>query len=550
MKVIFCLNLILIWSLPAFSMVPLEGIIYGGQSSRLVDQKFQGLLSYRYSDSDSDTAELVKLLNYRGMNRQGMSLAMFCEDLPDVNYISEWQAQSASRSIIGNLQFLGIDILSKAIAKFALKLEMNETDYKNLSENIVNNYCSPNFTVYSKKTIKDSLMSNFQQKTKFKLPSISESKYFPEAAKVRLGTLDSVKKQFHYSILNFRALCSWNGDESDYRLLVPYLQDPVIMSYVFNSIMGQKLSIDPVEREVLMVEDESAPKIACEDLICRPRKKEIFKRLFPRMVGSTRLQDDLNGLYCNRYAKARYRLDSVNAQVKKWIEEMTPYQRQLEVISLKSLITGIPDPLFALDKFSEIQEVAKAGVLERWNKWSNRQVDKVQISQLYEEPLEIELVSMIDTPEIRRGEFNVKFNIGLSEIDKVLTDVDKIDAYFNLTFENKYLASVRERLTFYYNRGDFINANQVTRSFERKIVEAIKDKEKYFNIKLSRADFAKILADELLGQLNSYRGRQLKKLSEKDVVIPVKFHYGLFALQYIHQKFIYEQKSQQVLTFK
>ncbi|MAZ49687.1 MAG: hypothetical protein CME65_14090 [Halobacteriovoraceae bacterium] len=544
--VIFCLAGVL----DIQAMTPLEGIIYGDVSGNTEDSKFQGLLSYRYEETDQGGKELAKLLTYRAINQQGLNLGQFCEDFPQITYTNEWQKQSASRSTIGTLQFLGIDILSKAIAKFARKLEMPQNEFETLSKNIVQNYCSPNFTVYSHKTIEDNLINNFKTDAKFDLPSFSESKYFPESIKRRLGTLDATKKQFHYSILNFRALCSWNGDESDYRLLVPYLKDPMIMSYVFNNLIGQKLSVNLEEKRVDIAVDPEASKIACEDLICRKRTNEVFKRIFPRMIGSTRLQDDLYGLYCERYSRLRINTNNAHPKIKKWASEMTPYQRQLEVINFKSLMSGIPDPIMGLEEFQDIAVVMKNGVLERWNKWSNRQVKRVQASQLYEEPLEIELVSAIDSPETRRGDFAIKFNIGLSEIDEVLEDVDKIDAYFSLEFESRYLASTRERLTFFYNRGDFINSSQVKESFEKRIFEMIKDKEKYFNIKLSREDFSKLLAEELLGQLNNYRGRELKKLSREKITIPVRFSYGLFALQYIHQKFIYEQKSQEVLTFK
>lgn len=544
--VIFCL----VTALGSSAMTPLKGVIYGDVSSKVDTPKFQGLLSYRYQESNPNDLELAKLLTYKAINQQGNNLKQFCEGFPKISYTSEWQAQSASRSIIGTLQYLGLDILTQAIAKFAKKLEMPEKEFEVLSKNLVVNNCSPNLTVYSHKTIQDNLLNYYKTDTKFILPSLNGSKFFPQSVKRRLGTLEAAKNQFHYSILNFRALCSWNGDESDYRLLVPYIQDPVIMSYVFNNILGQRIKINFDKKRIEIARDTEATKVACEDLICRKRNEAIFKRLFPRMVGSTRLQDDLYGLYCERYGRQRITSSSTNPKIVKWISEMEPFQRHLEVINFKSLITGIPDPLMSVENFDELATIMKNGVLERWNNWADRQVSRVQISQLYEEPLEIELISQIESPEVRRGEFKVRFNIGLSEIDKVLEDVDKIDAYFSLNFESRYLAAIRERITFFYNRGDFINSNQVKESFEKKIFSMLKDKEKYFNIKISRQDFSKLLADEILGQLNAYRGRELKKLSRKQITIPVNFNYGMFALQYIHQKFIYEQKSQEVLTFK
>ena len=266
------------------------------------------------------------------------------------------------------------------------------------------------------------------------------------------------------------------------------------------------------------------------------------------MIGSTRLKDDLYGLYCNEYQNARYRKSETAEPFKTWFKEMTPYQSQMEVRSLIALFTGIADPLFGVEKFEQIGEVLKGAIQERWDQWATNRVKKIHVAQLYEEPLELELVSKAREPEIRRGEFQIHFQVGLSEIDKVLTGVDKIDSYFNLDFESRYLSYVKDRLIFYHNRGDFINKGRIRNALEAKILEKIKDKDKYFKVKLSREDFAKIVAEELIAQLNNYDGGKLKRLDDSDITIPVKFEYGLFALQYIHQKFVFDRKE--VLTFK
>ena len=127
------------------------------------------------------------------------------------------------------------------------------------------------------------------------------------------------------------------------------------------------------------------------------------------MIGSTRLKDDLYGLYCNEYQNARYNKETSIDPIKTWFKEMTPYQSQMEVRSLIALFTGIADPLFGVENFEQVGEVLKGAIQERWDQWAANRVKKIQVGQLYEEPLELELVSQATAPEIRRGEFKIHF---------------------------------------------------------------------------------------------------------------------------------------------
>lgn len=549
MKLLMVISFLFFLNTPDSSaLVPLEGIIFGELQPSQVNDKFKGLLSYKFKPESANEMELVTLLNYKALHEQGRDLQLFCEELPKLRYSDPWQEQTASRSIVGTLQFVGMDIVTRSIAEFAKLLEMKEDEYFQLSENLVANSCSPNFTVYSHKTIRDNLKYYFKNDSKYKLPSLNNSPFFSEHTKTRLNTYESNRLQFHYALLNFRALCSWGGDEGDYRMLVPYLRSPVIMSHVFNNLLGRKIEINLRKKVTFLKRDKDTAKVACEDLICRKRTNYQFKKLFPRMIGSTRLKDDLYGLYCNEYQNARYNKETSIDPIKTWFKEMTPYQSHMEVRSLIALLTGIADPLFGVEKFEQVGEVIKGAIQERWDQWAANRVKKIQVGQLYEEPLELELVSKATTPEIRRGEFKIHFQVGLSEIDKVLVGVDKIDSYFNLDFESRYLSYVKDRLIFYHNRGDFINKARIRNALEAKVLEKIKDKDKYFKVKLSREDFAKIVAEELIAQLNNYDGSKLQRLDESRIIVPVEFEYGLFALQYIHQKFLYDRKE--VLTFK
>lgn len=542
--------LVLLTSMSAYGIVPLEGIIFGKVRDTDKYDKFNGLLSYNYTDDDSNTQELRRLLTYQALINQTTDLQNFCQQVPKIRYTNSWKRELAIRSVIGTFQHVGLDVTVRAIAEYAKKIEMEPQAFKTLSENIVGNYCSENISVYSKKTLLQNLENYFQNESGFQLPSVKNSPFFSEDFKQRHNTLEVAKREFNNTLKNFRALCSWHGDSSNYRMLVPYLRNPAVMVYVFNNLLAKKISFDPITQKLLFVDDPSSVKVACEDLVCRKRDEVSFKKLFPRMIGSTRLKDDLYGLYCDEFERARYRPDISQPQVKDWIESLGSYESRIEALNFISLITQIPDGLIVAEKFSDIQRIFKKNIKERWDKWAEETVSRVQISQLYEEPLEIELISQEKTSAVRKGEFNFFLRMTLSEIDKVLSDVDKIDSYFNLKFEKRFLAYVKERSTFYYNRGELDKAYRVEHSLTQQILKKLEPFQKYFKIKLTNKQLAELLSKELLKQLNNYRGGSVNRLSQETVEIPVRISYGIFALQYIHEKFKYNQKRSELLTFK
>ena len=533
-----------------FAIVPLTGVIYGDRASTYEDDKFNGLLSFSYQKEDLGEREPDKLLSFKAIQNEAESLKLFCEDLPKIKYSEGWKKDSAIRSIIGTLQFVGIDVAARAIGMYANKLELTDLEFQNLSQNIVKNYCSANMTVYAHRTLLENLSKYNREEKYFRLPSTSDSPFFSDDYKQRHDTRESLKRELNYSIMNFRSLCSWDGSTDDYRLLVPYLKSPVLMSYIFDKIQGKVFSYDKRSKSISLEFSGVPVLVACEDLVCRKRSPNDFKKIFPRMIGSSRLQDDLFGIYCDLFSKLKYKRDTSNRVVKNWIDQKGSYQGRLEVFNLIALLTQIPNPLIFTENFRSLDLLVNNNIKERWDRWSFNSLKSTEVAQYYEEPLEIELISQKNSTRIRDGLFNIELRVSLSEIDKVLDEKDKISAFFNLKFESRYLSYIKNRLAFHYNRGDVKKVSAIENNFRNKIIEMVKDKDKFFGIKLSRKDFGQLLASELLAQLEASNGNNLKRLDKKDIVVPVRFAYGLFALQYIHQKFIYQRKSQQLLTFK
>lgn len=547
MKVVICF-LVLVWTQSIYSLVPLEGIIFGDVQDVQQYDPFSGVLSFDYNIEKNDKYESEKIQYYYALYKQGTNLKNQCEKDPKTNYPDQWQKAIATRSIAATLQYIGLDLSLKAIAKYSKKLEYSKKEFERLSSNLMTTTCSKNLSVYSLKLLRDNFSKEWERNSTL-LPTIKSSPFFEDDIKRRHNTIEVTKRELNYTLRNFRAFCSWNSDSSDYRMLVPYLKNPYVMSIVFNNLNKKKIEIDKKTKELLLVENKAGVQVGCEDLICRNRKTSEFKRIFPRMIGSTKLDDDFTSLFCDHFSVVRYLKSKTNPQVMAWIRSQTLEESKLEVLNFISLLTNIPDPLIIAENFKQIPDFFLNNIKGRWDKWAENKVGQFHNDHLYEEPLEVKLVSQTGSEKIENGEFNVLFDVGLSEVDKVLNDVDKIDSYFELKLTSKFLAYVKDKISYHYNRSEFGKVKLVEENFMNTIKHQLRGKKKYFKIPIWNDQISGIIADEIIQQVLEYKGSKLNKISGKHIMVPVRFRFGLFALHYIHQKNIFQENERKTLTF-
>ncbi len=135
----------------------------------------------------------------------------------------------------------------------------------------------------------------------------------------KTNSYESKKREFNFAIKNFRDFCSWDGDVDNYRMLAPYLRNPFLMAMVFTQLLEKKLAYSPKEKTVVAKDVKGKSLVACEDLLCRQRDHAAFHRIFPRMVGSVDLTDDLETLYCGHFRDVTLKTRGAPNKIKKWI---------------------------------------------------------------------------------------------------------------------------------------------------------------------------------------------------------------------------------------
>lgn len=544
--------LLFIFSTQVLALVPIEGLLYGDIKDI---QQFDPLSNIHSKDAVINKAQLTeyeikKFKEYIGLYRQGSNLKFSCESKTGYQYSTPWKEALAKRSIASTLQYIGLDLSMKAIVKYAKLLELTDEEFTNISQNLITNTCTQNLSVYSIKLLKTNFKHLYENadSLNFTLPDIQESPYFSESIKALTNSHRTKKNELNLSIKNFRAFCSWGGDTDDYRLMVPYLKNPYIMSYVFNQLTGKKIEWNSKDTTIGLVDDANTVQVACEDFICRNNGSVEFSQKFPLMIGTTDLSLDLESLYCGHFKNISYISKEQNPKIKKWINDQSIDAPTIESMNLVSLLTGYPDILVASNKFSDLKTALKDNITNRWDRWANNKAGSFVTDLLYEESLNIDLVSMVNDLEIKKGNFQISFDFSLGEMDRVLKLVDKITSTFSLHFPRSYLRWVRDDYIRKNNISDYKGMESLEKKVEIYINTQLKAKEELFLIPLWNKKMGSIMAKELISQLVEYRGSYFKDFSHDTMKIPVKFNYGLFALKYLNEKFKAEYRSKDSLS--
>ena len=335
----------------AQSLVPLEGLLYGNVADIKQYDPFVGMLNSNYTPLDQkEGKEKAKLTRYLALYQQGMELVNHCEATERAEYSNKNSEDSALRSTLANMQYIGLDYTIRNIVNYAKLLEYDENSFTNLYENLISNSCSQNITIFSHKMMKVNFKHFWKNGTELDPPSLGDSPYFSASVKEKLNSRETMNKAFMYTLNSFRSLCSWSGSTDHFGLLAPYVKNPFLMSNVFNNMLQRKIDIDEKTQRIFYNKAENSIQVSCENLVCRRRTSIDFIRFFPKINGSSNLEDDLKLLYCNYFQNARTKKEDLAPEQKKWIEGIERNQRLLEAQNLLGQITGFPDLTLGMEK--------------------------------------------------------------------------------------------------------------------------------------------------------------------------------------------------------
>lgn len=523
-------------SIPALALVPVEGILMGEAHEAIQSDPLRRIFSHTKEEKGL-TPEQRKIKYYNASYTAGMALGESCSYLGAPEYSTPWQNKQIRRNVVATLQYIGLDTTIKAIGAYAHKMGVEKEEFSRLSQNLIRNYCSQNVTVFSLKTIEKSLAYYFENPDEKIIPGFSEMPGTPVKVVDNSEKQDSRSREFDLVVKNFRAFCSWGGDAEDYRLLASFLNNKFIMSFVFKNMTGVKDYFDPTEEKVVPKFDtQNTVQVGCRDLICRKMDYAVFKKFTPESIGSTGLETDLAKLYCHHFRYQSPKGRGTVPQVAKWIKDQELEDPIFETNQFISLMTGIPDLMSGAEDYVDVPSLIKTSVDERWTKWANSTLGFFSQDLLYEESLKIKVEPRRNTASIAMRGFSVDLSVTVGEIDRILSMNDKISMSFDLKLSKNFMRSLKTKWTTLQNNIDLEGQKEFRADMARYIDIQLKEKQKLFTNKMWTDEFARLIVDELIGQVMLYQGPLFESYKDEVLSVPVRFNYGFFALSYIRYR--------------
>ncbi len=518
------------------AFVPLESLVLGDLSQILLERKsdpIQYVLRLEKEDDASMNAYKRFLAFYRGVYAEGENLKNYCPFAPKFMYSRPIEEEQVRRSVMATLQYLGLDLTTRAIALYAKQLEFTQEEWGNLATRLVGQYCSKNLTIISLKQLRKNMDLYFEHGASFELPSVQGNPLFPKALSTKFYTDKSRELEFLQTVKLFRAVCSWGNDADNPRLLVPFLRNPIIMATVIRHLSDMEMAYNTIDNSVYLTErPNSGVKVWCENLVCRKRTSDYLQKKIFRSIGSKSVKGDLESLYCHYFRDLDFQNRDQVVEIKKWTDHQSFDDFNFQQSQFLALLTGVPDFLLRGQNFNMAQEVMRTSFDQIWDEWAQNQVKTQSRDLYYEEPLTVELVERDLYFNEFQPNFKVVFDVNLGEMDRTNRIVGKIRASFNVQIHNSFLTWIRKE----WNNLDPRNVRKkdyLVKTMIKTIEDQVQASRKNFILPPWDGNLENLIADELIQQLSMYKGPFFSKSPSGIMRIPVQINYGPFALKYL-----------------
>ena len=542
MKIIFWI-IFLVFP-PAYSLVPLESLVVGDLTEEYKKEATDPL-NYIFSFKGKYKVEQKRsLANFRGFIEEGENLQNLCKINYEIKYPHQNDKEEVERSFVSTLQYIGLDILVRALPSYAKFFEFSSKDYENFTNGLVDNYCSKNISIISIRELKKNMLFNFDLEESFHLPDIKDNPLFPKKLE-EINTIDSImENEFIQSVKLFRAFCSWGNDIKNYRLLVPILKNPIIMAFIIRQLTNQKFNWDTVNNLLSWKLDLNTDQVMCHGLICRKTNWEKFKQEFPRPLGSRAIKEDLSQIYCSEFSKLNFKRENQEPKISEIIQKEKDIGINLMTGQFLALLTGVPDFFVRAKKFSDGKKFLKYNFEEDWNNWANEQNKSFGKNLYFEEPLMFEVASREYYFNNFIPKFQVVIDMKMGEFDKITEMIGNLKVSFNLKLYKSFLAFMRNEWLGINNMRIQEKRDKILNNFSLTISNQVQKARAKFKVPPWSGSLERLIAREILSQLSEYQGNFFTDAKAELIDVPVELNYSPMVLKYIYfKKFVSSPKA-------
>lgn len=535
-------------SSPVQAFVTLESLILGDLSDTNLTRKSDPLFNVFQSSRErgATDSERERVALYRGFIDEGENLERFCQEDRNAvfRYPSTDQHEQATRMVVTTLQYNGLDLTMRSLVEYAKKLKWSRDDFSTFSSKLVGNWCSQNLTIISHKELRRNFIQKWDEGSGVTLPTIDNS-YWPKKLEELAPQEQRLGREFYWTSELFKAFCSWSNKTDDLRLLVPIVHDPMVMAYIARQVDGRELAYDAKNRTISLKSGVATNRVACRGLICRRADEAEFRRRTPKAIGSPNIYADTRRLFCRRLRDTGINYNDPDERVKKILEKRSLEENLILTGQFKALLTGVPNFLVWANTYDQAQGIMRASFDRSWEEWAQTSLDGLAGNLTYEEPLTVELINRELFFNSYRKNFIIHFDINQGEFDRINRIAGKLTAGFDLKISHKMLHWLRNKWISLDPTMQVERADTVTR-FKNYIKKDVQNARDQLVIPPWRGDIEQIIARELLEQFAKYQGNW-DYPKEGFTTIPVRLHYGPFALRLMRYRHLVDKKAKTLL---
>lgn len=538
-KIIILTMLMLpVFSQKTYALAPVESLVLGNFSEEYSENKSDPL-NYVFSrDTTIKNSSLEykkELAVYRGFYEEGKNTANYCREDHPIRYAIEWEKVQVKRSTMALIQYIGLDLITRALPQYAKALEYTRDEYVNMVDGLVGNYCSTNLSVISKRELLNNFLLKYDKENTFKLPTVEGNPYFPDNLESYLPGRKGTEHEMLYTVKLFQSLCSWNGNPANPGLMVPILKNSALMSFFARQMSNKSIGWKDIDNSLFLKEDKQTAQVWCENLICRKVSSETFINKFYFSVGGTNVHDDIKRLYCEDFRNVDFKPKDSDPKMAKMMNSMSFDEENFINSQFIALITGVPDFFIRAEKFNQGADIFRSGIDYTWNKWAKSMSENFTRDLFFEEPLTLEQVDTNQYYDFRSGQLKIAFDVNLGEFDRINQMAGKVKVKFNIFVQNSFLSFYRDSmksLTFKDVDEKLRLKKRMKMQFTKDIVSA---REKFI-IPPWRGDLEELVANEITSQIIDTPEKFLDFSKPGMRAIEVEINYGLFALKYINHQ--------------
>ena len=521
------------------ALAPVESLILGNFSGSYSENKSDPL-DYVYSRELSiknySRESKNELAQYRGFYEEGKNAINFCRQNPSVQYTGEWEKTQVKRSTMATIQYIGLDLISRALPQYAKALDYSRDEYVNMVDGLVGNYCSANLSVISKRELLNNFYVKYDKENNFRLPTTAGNPYFPANIESYLPAAKALEQELLFTVKLFKSLCSWSGSPNNPGLMVPMLKHSGLMAFIGRQMANLTVSWKESDNTIFLKEDKLTTQIWCENLICRKTTPTNFNSKFFYSVGGTSINEDIKRLYCKELRNTNYNPKESDPKIAKIMNSMTFDEENLINSQFIALITGIPDLFVRADKFIDGADLFRSGIDFTWSNWAKKMSDNFTRDLFFEEPLTLEQVDSNQYYKYRDGKLKIAFDVNLGEFDRINQRAGKVRVHFNIFIQNSFLTYYKDAIKN-LNYKDSSEKNRLKKRFKMQISKDVAKAREKFIIPPWRGDLEELIANEITSQIMETPEKFLELGTLGMRPIEVEINYGLFALKYINHQF-------------